>query len=197
MPTSRNRLRFRSVHPQNIPLKHPTISAYSPCRQAYAVGVARWAYGGSTAIVRKELPSMPPPVRSVATDSRPTPMADIVATGGMAGVATAYNVVKCAASVALIDKAVIAGGQSSRNWSVCRQQNRDPRKLPFSQIALPIRGLRQALVPFARPVVLRHARSPGEAPVRTRQPCLQHRFLRRSGRWNNQCEHGNSKYSAL
>src|SRR5580704_1232894 len=82
---------------------------------------------------------MSPPVRSVETSAQLPKTADVVILGGgMAGVAAAYELVKRGTSVVLIEKGVIAGEQSSRNWGWCRQQNRDQRELPLAQLALRI-----------------------------------------------------------
>ena len=82
---------------------------------------------------------MSPPVRSVETSAQLPKTADVVILGGgMAGVAAAYELAKRGTSVVLIEKGVIAGEQSSRNWGWCRQQNRDQRELPLAQLALRI-----------------------------------------------------------
>lgn len=82
---------------------------------------------------------MSPPVSRVASSQDVPKSADVVILGGgMAGVAAAYELAKRGTSVVLIEKGVIAGEQSSRNWGWCRQQNRDPRELPLAQLALSI-----------------------------------------------------------
>ena len=82
---------------------------------------------------------MSPPVRSVEASAEFPDRADVVILGGgMAGVATAYELAKRGTSVTLIEKGTIAGEQSSRNWGWCRQQNRDPRELPLAQLSLRI-----------------------------------------------------------
>uniref|UniRef100_UPI0005B4A42E NAD(P)/FAD-dependent oxidoreductase n=1 Tax=Rhizobium fredii TaxID=380 RepID=UPI0005B4A42E len=82
---------------------------------------------------------MSPPVRRVASSQDVPKSADVVILGGgMAGVAAAYELAKRGTSVVLLEKGVIAGEQSSRNWGWCRQQNRDPRELPLAQLALSI-----------------------------------------------------------
>jgi len=80
---------------------------------------------------------MSPPVRKIESNAEFPKTADVVVLGGgIAGVATAYELAKRGTSVALIEKGRIAGEQSSRNWGWCRQQNRDPRELPLAQLAL-------------------------------------------------------------
>ncbi|NTG50883.1 FAD-binding oxidoreductase [Agrobacterium rhizogenes] len=80
---------------------------------------------------------MSPPVGRVASNHDLPNSADVVVLGGgMAGVAAAYELARRGTSVVLIEKGVIAGEQSSRNWGWCRQQNRDPRELPLAQLAL-------------------------------------------------------------
>lgn len=80
---------------------------------------------------------MSPPVRSLPSDDRLPAQADVVVIGGgISGVATAWHLARRGTSVALVEKGVIAGEQSSRNWGWCRQQNRDERELPLAIAAL-------------------------------------------------------------
>jgi glycine/D-amino acid oxidase-like deaminating enzyme len=80
---------------------------------------------------------MSPPVRRVQSDAPLPQAADVVVIGaGIAGCAAAYALAKKGHSVALIEKGVVGGEQSSRNWGWCRQQNRDFRELPLAQRAL-------------------------------------------------------------
>lgn len=71
-------------------------------------------------------------------DAGPLPEAvDVVVVGaGIVGTATAYELARKGLSVALLEKGVVGGEQSSRNWGWCRQQNRDPRELPLSMFSL-------------------------------------------------------------
>lgn len=80
---------------------------------------------------------MPAPIRYVQ-DSRYFPgSADVVVIGaGIAGTAAAYELAKQGISVVLIEKGLVGGEQSSRNWGWCRQQNRDERELPLIIYAL-------------------------------------------------------------
>lgn len=82
---------------------------------------------------------MSPPVAVVTSQAGIPPSADVVIVGaGMAGVATAWHLARSGVSAAIIEKGVVSGEQSSRNWGWCRQQNRDPRELPLAQLAMRI-----------------------------------------------------------
>ena len=60
--------------------------------------------------------------------------ADVVVIGaGIVGVGAAYALAKAGHSVALLEKGVVAGEQSSRNWGWCRLLNRDEREIPLMQ----------------------------------------------------------------
>jgi glycine/D-amino acid oxidase-like deaminating enzyme len=77
---------------------------------------------------------MPRPLNPVQSDPGLPEAADAVVIGaGMAGVSAAYFLAKKGHSVALIEKGVVAGEQSSRNWGWCRVQNRDEREIPLMQ----------------------------------------------------------------
>ncbi|SLM62511.1 D-amino acid dehydrogenase small subunit [Dickeya aquatica] len=80
---------------------------------------------------------MPAPIRYVQ-DSNPLPaQVDVVVIGaGIAGTAAAYELAKKGVSVLLLEKGLVGGEQSSRNWGWCRQQNRDERELPLIIYAL-------------------------------------------------------------
>ena len=78
-------------------------------------------------------------VTSVASNESLPASADVVVIGaGMAGCTAAYYLAKKGHSVALLDKGVVAGEQSSRNWGWCRQQHRDLRELPLAMKSLEI-----------------------------------------------------------
>ncbi|MBP0463926.1 FAD-binding oxidoreductase [Roseomonas sp. PWR1] len=67
-------------------------------------------------------------------DDRLPEAADVVVIGaGIIGVAAAYHLAKAGHSVALLEKGVVAGEQSSRNWGWCRTFNRDEREIPLMQ----------------------------------------------------------------
>jgi glycine/D-amino acid oxidase-like deaminating enzyme len=55
----------------------------------------------------------------------------VVIGGGIIGVCTALELVERGISVALLEKGIIAGEQSSRNWGWCRQMGRDSREIPL------------------------------------------------------------------
>ena len=63
--------------------------------------------------------------------------ADVVVIGaGIVGISTAYELARRGASVAVIDKGVVGGEQSGRNWGWVRQQNRDLFELPLAMRSL-------------------------------------------------------------
>jgi len=83
----------------------------------------------------------------VATDEVLPRSTDVVVIGaGIIGVAAALTLAERGIAVVLIEKGVIAGEQSSRNWGWCRQQGRDPRELPLIIESLRLwRGLNQRI----------------------------------------------------
>jgi len=75
---------------------------------------------------------MSPPVDPVvSSEAWPEKVDAVVIGGGIIGVCAAWHLLKMGHSVALCEKGVIAGEQSSRNWGYCRQQGRDPKELPL------------------------------------------------------------------
>ena len=72
---------------------------------------------------------------------------DVVVIGaGIIGVTAALTLAERGVAVVLIEKGVIAGEQSSRNWGWCRQQGRDPRELPLIIESMRLwRGLNQRI----------------------------------------------------
>ncbi|MDR5777504.1 MULTISPECIES: FAD-binding oxidoreductase [unclassified Caballeronia] len=56
--------------------------------------------------------------------------------GGIIGVSAAYELVRRGVSVVLLEKGVIGGEQSGRNWGWVRQQNRDLYELPLAMHSL-------------------------------------------------------------
>ncbi|MBA4270054.1 MAG: D-amino-acid oxidase, partial [Methylobacterium sp.] len=76
---------------------------------------------------------MSPTIKPIASDAALPAQADVVVIGGgIVGAAAAYFLAKRGRSVALVEKGVVGGEQSSRNWGWCRQQNRDARELPLA-----------------------------------------------------------------
>lgn len=71
-----------------------------------------------------------------SSETVPTHADIVVIGGGIIGVSTAWYLRKRGLSVAVCEKGVIAGEQSSRNWGYCRQQGRDPAELPLTIEAL-------------------------------------------------------------
>lgn len=80
-------------------------------------------------------------IESTPSDVALPAAADVVIIGGgIVGVSAAYFLAKQRYSVALLEKGVIAGEQSGRNWGWCRQQNRDEREVPLAKVALRMWG---------------------------------------------------------
>ena len=80
---------------------------------------------------------MPAPLRFIESSPELPAEADaVVIGGGIIGAFTSYYLAKRGFKVALVEKGVVGGEQSSRNWGWCRQQNRDERELPLATKAL-------------------------------------------------------------
>jgi glycine/D-amino acid oxidase-like deaminating enzyme len=63
--------------------------------------------------------------------------ADVIVIGaGIVGTSTAYELARRGVSVALVDKGIVGGEQSGRNWGWVRQQNRDIFELPLAMRSL-------------------------------------------------------------
>lgn len=76
---------------------------------------------------------MSPPVDPVQSSQNVPQKVDVVVIGaGIIGVNAAWQLTKRGYSVALCEKGVVGGEQSSRNWGYCRQQGRDPKELPLT-----------------------------------------------------------------
>lgn len=75
---------------------------------------------------------MSPPPKPILSDHQLPQKVDVaVIGGGIIGVMTALTLAERGVSVALFEKGVIAGEQSSRNWGWCRQMGRDLREIPL------------------------------------------------------------------
>lgn len=75
---------------------------------------------------------MSPPVDPILSSDQLPAKVDVVVIGaGIIGVSAAWYLTKRGLSVALFEKGVVGGEQSSRNWGYCRQQGRDPKELPL------------------------------------------------------------------
>jgi glycine/D-amino acid oxidase-like deaminating enzyme len=80
---------------------------------------------------------LPAPLRLIDSSPSLPAEADVVVIGaGIVGSFAAYYLAKRGLRVALVEKGVVGGEQSSRNWGWCRQQNRDARELPMSTKSL-------------------------------------------------------------
>ena len=80
---------------------------------------------------------MPAPLRLIESSPELPAQADAVVVGaGIIGSFAAYYLARRGLKVALVEKGVVGGEQSSRNWGWCRQQNRDARELPISTRSL-------------------------------------------------------------
>lgn len=73
---------------------------------------------------------IPDPV--VTPQDLPAEVDVVVIGGGIVGVCTALSLVERGLRVALCEKGLIGGEQSSRNWGWVRQMGRDPAELPLA-----------------------------------------------------------------
>mgnify|MGYP002621951030 CR=1 FL=1 len=79
-----------------------------------------------------DMSSLTIPVTPFQGDPELPQKADVVVVGGgIIGVTTAMELAERGISVAICEKGVIAGEQSSRNWGWTRQMGRDERELPL------------------------------------------------------------------
>jgi glycine/D-amino acid oxidase-like deaminating enzyme len=74
---------------------------------------------------------MPLPTPVISDDALPERVDAAIIGGGIAGVSTALELAERGVSVALFEKGIIGGEQSSRNWGWCRQMGRDAREIPL------------------------------------------------------------------
>jgi len=80
---------------------------------------------------------MPVDVQKVADSASFPSQVDVVVIGaGIVGTCTAYELSRKGVSVALLEKGIVAGEQSSRNWGWVRQQNRDIHELALAMYSL-------------------------------------------------------------
>jgi glycine/D-amino acid oxidase-like deaminating enzyme len=80
---------------------------------------------------------MSPTVKLIPSDESLPRSADVVIIGaGILGASAAFYLARRGVSVALVEKGNVGCEQSSRNWGWCRQQNRDPREMPLSMLAM-------------------------------------------------------------
>jgi glycine/D-amino acid oxidase-like deaminating enzyme len=74
---------------------------------------------------------MPLPDAVPSDPDLPKSTAVAIIGGGIIGVAAALELAERGVDVTLVEKGIIAGEQSSRNWGWCRQMGRDPREIPL------------------------------------------------------------------
>jgi glycine/D-amino acid oxidase-like deaminating enzyme len=76
-------------------------------------------------------------LETLPSDAALPDAADVVVIGaGIVGVAAAHALARKGHRVALLEKGVVGGEQSSRNWGWCRLLNRDEREIPLMQASL-------------------------------------------------------------
>ncbi|MGR3803737.1 NAD(P)/FAD-dependent oxidoreductase [Marinibacterium profundimaris] len=82
------------------------------------------------------IPNRGPAVLEVSgANDLPASAEVVVIGGGVIGVTTALELARAGHDVCLLEKGIIAGEQSSRNWGWVRQAGRDLRELPLSSLA--------------------------------------------------------------
>lgn len=100
------------------------------------MGVAGRVFESLRQAFSESVSGMNPSVSPVqSSEAFPTSVDVVVVGAGIAGVATAWELARRGVSVAVIEKGRVGAEQSSRNWGWCRQQNRNPKEIPLSQLA--------------------------------------------------------------
>ena len=66
------------------------------------------------------------------TPNLPARVDVVVIGGGIVGASTALTLAERGVSVALCEKGIVGGEQSSRNWGWCRKMGRDPAEIPLA-----------------------------------------------------------------
>lgn len=80
---------------------------------------------------------MPIQINKVSNSSDFPAKVDVIVIGaGIVGTCTAYELARKGVSVALFEKGIVGGEQSSRNWGWVRQQNRDLHELELAMYSL-------------------------------------------------------------
>ncbi|NKB53274.1 MAG: FAD-dependent oxidoreductase [Rhizobiaceae bacterium] len=79
---------------------------------------------------------MPAPTPVPDIQDQPKRVDVVIIGAGIAGISTAIELSKRGLRVAVCEKGIVAGEQSSRNWGWCRQMGRDPRELPLMQVSM-------------------------------------------------------------
>ncbi len=73
----------------------------------------------------------PHPTPVTSDENLPTQTNVVIIGGGIIGVTTALELAERGIAVTLLEKGIIAGEQSSRNWGWVRQMGRDPSEIPL------------------------------------------------------------------
>ena len=115
----------------------PFFSAWRAMVRDYAARQGSGAVPCDRSGFRVARACMSPPVLPVSSaEALPAQVDVAIVGGGIIGITAALELAQRGQSVAVLEKGVVAGEQSSRNWGWCRQQNRDHRELPLAQLAL-------------------------------------------------------------
>ena len=111
---------------------------------------------------------MPVPSSVPNDQTQPETIDVVVIGGGIAGICTALELSERGLSVAVCEKGIVAGEQSSRNWGWCRQMGRDPRELPLMQhsmLTAPLSCTSNLVPGFIRNIVRHWVLKTGWIPV--------------------------------